>query len=70
MQIKVKVKRSDWKQDVEAFGNNMYLAYVISDSDGAALQELIHLLSKKLGVPPARIQLRSKNGQDLIFDLN
>jgi hypothetical protein len=70
MQIKVKVKKSDWKQDVESFGNNMYLAYVLSDSDTAVLQELVQLLSRKIGVPPARIQLLSRRGQDLVFDLS
>jgi hypothetical protein len=70
MQIKVKVKKSEWKQEVEPFGNNMYLAYVISDSEKSILEELTHLLSRKLGVPPARIQLVSKNGSDMIFNLS
>ncbi len=66
MLIKVKVKKSEWKQEVEGFGNNMYLAYVVSDK---YLDELIHLLSRKLGVPPTKIKLVQQNGQDLVFDL-
>jgi hypothetical protein len=69
MLIKLKVKKSDWKQEVESFGNNMYLAYVISQSDSSILQELTHLLSKKLGVPPSKIKLVSRNGGDMVFDL-
>jgi len=69
MLIKLKVKKSDWKQEIEGFGNNMYLAYVLSDTDSGVLDELTHLLSRKIGVPPNKIKLVSKNGQDMVFDL-
>jgi hypothetical protein len=68
MLIKVKVKRSDWKQELESFGNNMYLAYIISDSEEYT-GELMAVISKKLGVPPGRIELKSRNGRDFVFDL-
>lgn len=68
MLIKVKVKRSDWKQELESFGNNMYLAYIISDSDDY-VNDLVAMISKKLGVPPGRIELKSRNGGDFVFNL-
>lgn len=67
--VKIKVKKSDRKQELESFGNNMYLAYVMSDEPGVDI-ELVKLLSKKLGVPPGRIQLRSKNGSDRVYDIS
>ena len=68
MLIKVKVKRSDWKQELESFGNNMYLAYLICNNDNY-VGALMAMISKKLGVPPGRIELKSRNGGDFVFDL-
>jgi uncharacterized protein len=58
MIIHVKVKPNSSKREVENFGNNRYLVYLKSapENDKANI-ELINILSKELGVPPASLHI-------------
>jgi uncharacterized protein len=59
MIIHVKVKPNSSKREVENFGNNRYLVYLksVPENDKANM-ELINILSKELGVPPASIHIK------------
>lgn len=68
MDIIVKVRYGCGSQKVEPFGNNRYLVYLLSEEkEKDSFQELVALLSKKLGVPESRIELRSDNGFNKVF---
>jgi len=59
MNIKVKVKTKHSKQEVVRFGDNRFLIYLQSEPENnKANIELIGLLSKYFGVPPARIKIK------------
>ena len=61
MKITVKVRFNTSHEKLEAFGNNMYLAYLMLPEDGESGKVLAMLLSKKLGVPPTRVEFAGKD---------
>ena len=68
MDITVKVRYGCVSQKVEPFGNSRYLVYLLSEEkEKDSFQELVALLSKKLGIPESRIELRSDNGFNKVF---
>ncbi len=71
MDVTVKVKYGCGKQLVESFGNNRYLIYLHSKKDEEdSFAELIALLSRKLGTPENRIELRRDLGETKVFLVN
>ena len=71
MDVTVKIKYGSNKQIIESFGNNRYLIYLHSKKeDKDAWNELIALLSRKLGVPDNRIELRRDSGETKVFLVN
>ena len=70
MLINVKVKYGSSKQSIEYFGNQRYLVYMLSKSEEEdSYDELIAMLSKRLGVPAVRIELKKDSGGDKVFDV-
>jgi hypothetical protein len=61
MKITVKVRFNTSHEKLEAFGNNMYLAYLMMSEDEESGQVVGRLLSKKLGVPPTRVEFAGKD---------
>jgi uncharacterized protein YggU (UPF0235/DUF167 family) len=60
MIIYVKAKPNSSHQKIENFGNGRYLIYLKSPAENnKANMELINLLSKEFGVPPASIKIKS-----------
>ena len=71
MDVVVKLKYNSKKQSIESFGNNRYLIYLNSGKEGQdAWNELVALLSRKLGVPENRIELRRDSGDTKVFFVN
>lgn len=61
MKITVKVRFNASHEKLESFGNNMYLAYLMIPEDEDSGKMLEILLSKKLGVPPTRVEFAGKD---------
>ncbi|MBM3230601.1 hypothetical protein FJZ22_03040 [Candidatus Pacearchaeota archaeon] len=61
MKITVKVRFNTSYEKLESFGNNMYLAYLMMGEDEESGKILCALLSKKLGVPPTRVEYAGKD---------
>lgn len=60
MIIHVKVKPKSGMQKVESFGDNRYLVYLKEPPEnGRANNELINVLSKYLGTPHQRINIKT-----------
>lgn len=72
MDITVKVKFGSNKQSIESFGSNRYLVYINSkkEDESMAYAELVRMLSKKLGTPEGRIELRRDLGETKVFFIN
>lgn len=72
MDVTVKVKFGSNKQSIESFGSNRYLVYINSkkEDENLAYTELVRLLSKKIGTPEARIELRRDMGETKVFFVN
>jgi uncharacterized protein YggU (UPF0235/DUF167 family) len=71
MDVHVKIKYGCDKQNIESFGNNRYLIYLLSKKEEEeSWGELIALLSRKLGVPENRIELRRNMGDNKVFFVN
>jgi len=70
MLINVKVKYGSSRQSIEYFGDNRYLVYMLSKPEEEdSYDELIAMLSKRLGVPAVRIALKKDSGGDKVFDV-
>ncbi len=72
MQVTVKVKYGTDNPRIEGFGNNRYLVYVSASKEDVegTYAELAALLSKRLGVPPDRVQLKREMDRDTkVFDI-
>lgn len=70
MQVTVKVRYGCSKDNFESFGNNRYLVYLISKEDEPdAMDELMAVLSKKLGAPRDKIQLKQKASYGMVFEV-
>ena len=61
MKITVKVRFNTSHEKLESFGNNMYLAYLMMPEDEGSGQVLCAMISKKLGVPPTRVEFAGKD---------
>ncbi len=61
MKITVKARFNTSHEKLEAFGNNMYLAYLMLPEDAQSGKVLAMLLSKKMGVPPTRVEFAGKD---------
>lgn len=61
MKITVKARFNASHEKLEAFGNNMYLAYMMIPEDDESAIVLGALLSQKLGVPPTRVEFAGKD---------
>ncbi|MSS75192.1 hypothetical protein EXS73_03200 [Candidatus Pacearchaeota archaeon] len=61
MKITVKARFNTSHEKLEAFGNNMYLAYLMLPEDAESGKVLAMLLSKKMGVPPTRVEFAGKD---------
>ena len=69
MIITVKVKYGTTKQEIESFGNNRYLVYLLSKEDENPNEELFALLSRKMGVPQNRIVMKQDGVHSKIIDV-
>lgn len=71
MIIHVKVKPNSSKQKIESFGGDRYLVYLKSAPvDSKANIELINLLSKELGVPPTKFNIKfGKTSDEKIIEI-
>jgi uncharacterized protein YggU (UPF0235/DUF167 family) len=59
MNINVRVKTNHSKQEIIRFGDNRFLVYLTSaPENNEANLELVKVLSKYFGVPPARIKIK------------
>lgn len=67
--IKVMVKYNSEKQTIENFGNGRYLVYLtLSKEDGEKV--IIDVLSKYLGTPANRIQLKNYGSRgEMVFEI-
>jgi uncharacterized protein YggU (UPF0235/DUF167 family) len=71
MEITVKIKYGCSKSLFEDFGNRRYLVYLLSaENDPDANDELLYLISKKVGVPLARIELKRDGDKEKVFVIN
>jgi uncharacterized protein len=60
MIIKVKVKASSSKQEIESFGDGHYLIYLKEPAENnRANIELLNFLSKHFGTPVGKIKIKS-----------
>lgn len=71
MNINVRVKTGHSKQEIVKFGDNRYLIYVTSEPENnKANLELIGMLSKYFGVPPARVKIKfGLSGSDKLVEI-
>jgi len=71
MKILAKVKFGTSKQEVENFGNNRYLVYLLSEEGQGANEELAAMLSKKFGVPLSKVEvIETTRKEEKIIMLN
>ncbi len=72
MDVTVKTRFNCAKERVESFGNNKYIAYLPFASDTDAEAAVIALMSKHMGVPTGRFELRRKDERtkDLVFQVS
>ncbi len=72
MEVTVKVRFNASKERVESFGGNKYMMYLPFEEDNDSISIIISLLSRYLGVPPNRIDLKNRNSMtgDLVFYVN
>jgi len=71
MQITVKARFNSSSERFEKYGQNRYLFYLPFEQDGDAQEVLISLLSRYMGVPPARIAFRGfDQNKDWVFEVN
>lgn len=71
MNINIRVKTGHSKQEIVKFGDNRYLVYVTSEPENnKANLELIGMLSKYFGVPPARVKIKfGLSGSDKLVEI-
>lgn len=71
MNITVKVKTRSPKPRIESFGGNRYLAYVSAEPENnEANLELVKMLSKYFGVPPANVRIKfGKSGDEKLVEI-
>ena len=68
MEVTVKVRYGCSKSMIENFGNNRYLVYLLSlKEDGDAMAELKTILSRNIGIPAGRIELKRETEKELVF---
>ena len=71
MDVTVKVKYGCSKSLFEPFGDRRYMVYLLSnEGDATAYEELMTIMSRKLGVPANRIELRRDGGAIKVFQLS
>lgn len=70
-EITVLVRSGNMKRSIENFGSNRYLCRVESQSEDAKIAEILDMLSKYMGIPVGRFQLKSGIGSDTkVFQLS
>ena len=70
-EITVLVRVGNLKRSIEHFGNNRYLCRVESQTEDAKIAEILEMLSKYMGIPVGRFQLKSGIGSDIkVFELS
>ena len=70
-EVIVKVKPGNMKRSIENFGNGRFLARVGGQTSQEINKEVIVMLSKYLGHPEARIQIKSViDSEDKVFVLD
>ena len=68
MEVTIKVRFNSSQEKFENFGGNRYLLYLPFPQDKDSEQVMIELLSRKLGTPSNRIQLKCINqAKDWVF---
>jgi uncharacterized protein YggU (UPF0235/DUF167 family) len=70
MNITVKIKYGCSKSLFESFGNNRYLVYLFSKENENPNEELISLISQKMGTPVGRIQIKQDKGSEKIIEVS
>lgn len=71
MEITAKVRFDASKQRVESFGNNRYLVYLSLPEDKDAIDLIIAVLSRYLGVSTRRVAFLSRTPtKDYLFELS
>jgi hypothetical protein len=70
MNITVKIRFGTSKSKLEDFGNNRFLVYLISQAgEAGSMAELKELLSRRLAMPPEKIEFVGKNNVgDFVFE--
>lgn len=72
MDVTVKTRFNSAKERIESFGNNKYIAYLPFAADGDTEAVLASMLSKYIGVPVGRIELRRTDERtgDMVFQIS
>jgi len=71
MKLQVRVKTNSGKQEIESFGDNRYLVYLVSrPENNEANIELIKLMAKHLGIPSTKLKIISgATGKDKTLEV-
>ncbi|MBS3091640.1 hypothetical protein J4217_04305 [Candidatus Pacearchaeota archaeon] len=70
MKVTVKVKFNASKEYFENFGGNKYLLYLPFEQDDDSANVIIHMLSRKIGTPPGRIDFAGQDmNKDSVFEV-
>lgn len=70
MEVKAKIRFNASKQSLEKFGTDKYLIYLPFAEDGSAQQIVASILSRQMGVPPARIKFKMLDyNKDWVFEI-
>lgn len=70
MKLTVKARFKASKESFEKFGEGMYLIYLPYEEDEDSPKIIAELLSRKMGVPPSRVEYAGKDPRNnYIFEL-
>ena len=71
MEVKVKIRFDASSERFESYGGNRYLIYLPFGEDKDAMNVIIGLLSRKIGVPIPKIKFQGKDVMgNWTFELN
>ncbi len=71
MKLVAQIKFNSDKQKIVKFGEFRYLIYLtIQKDEQGAMNYFLNLMSKELGVPPARIRCIGRQGENYVFEVD
>ncbi|MBI3334203.1 hypothetical protein HYZ97_01845 [Candidatus Pacearchaeota archaeon] len=70
MKAVIKARFNASKESFEKFGDDKYLVYLPFPEDDSSANVLINILSRKIGLPPSRIEYAGKDAKgNYIYEL-